>query len=328
MKFVRVEFLLRRAALLIVLAFSCASAWAAATICAYPESGSGIGGTGISGSGIGGTGKIARGTGMGGTGITPGADDRMRPAGSVIATRGTVVAQSNGRSRALAKGDPVCVGETITTSQSAVAEIRMADDGLIEIRPKTQLTIEQYAFNGTDKDGSLLSVLKGACRIITGKIGKRYPENDLIKTPVVLIGIRGTDHEVAVVLPGDRSAYPSGTYDKVNHGVTFIRSDRGEVEIHPGQVGFAASAGDLPAILEAMPAFFLSGPSGASESALSGEGKHTEPPREAPAVAPDSQLPAEPDIPDIPDALEIPELPEIPDILDLPEVPEAPEEPE
>lgn len=274
---------------------------------------------------------------MGGTGVTPEAKDSLRQAGNVIASVGTVTAQSQGRSRNLTKGDPVCVGETITTSQSASAEIRMADEGLIAIRPQTKLKIEKYAFSGTDKDGSFLSVLKGACRVITGKIGKQHPENDLIKTPTVLIGIRGTDHEVAVVLPGEKSAYPSGTYDKVNQGVTFIRSERGEVDIHSGQVGFAAGTEDLPTILKTIPAFYLSGPSGARESTLPEEKETTEQglTEDASSVKPDDRLrpetgvrqevPETPEIPELPEALEIPELPEKPEIPDIPEAPEIPE---
>lgn len=183
---------------------------------------------------------------MGGTG--------MPVAGNVISSRGAVEAQSGGRSRNLAAGDAVCVGETILTARSGSAQIRMADDGLITVRPQTQFKIKKFVYRGTGRDSSLFALLKGALRVVTGKIGKRNPQNDLISTPTSTIGVRGTDHEATVILSGGQ--YPAGTYDKVNTGVTFIRTEKGEVDIHANQVGFAAATRELPVLLKEMPDFY------------------------------------------------------------------------
>ena len=97
-------------AMLLSSAVLTSSAWAATGSCTYTASG-------IGGTGMGGTGMIAKGTGMGGTGSElPG----LKLAGRVMFSHGPVEAQSNGRSRVLAKGDPVCVGETIVTDRKSV----------------------------------------------------------------------------------------------------------------------------------------------------------------------------------------------------------------
>ncbi|MGA7595447.1 MAG: FecR family protein [Gallionella sp.] len=236
-------------------------AWAASASCAYPASATG-------GTGMGGTGMIAKGTGMGGTG--------MKLAGNVIYSHGTVNAQSNGQSRLLAKGDPVCVGETIVTAQTGMAQIRMVDDAMIAVRPDTQIKIEKYAFNETDSDASLISLFKGASRFITGKLGKLHPQFDLIKTPNATIGVRGTDHEATVILPGNSGGYQSGTYDKVLQGVTYIKTDRGEIDIHPNQVGLAADIAKLPTLLNAIPDFYKTDPSIRGRNEQSDHGKSGE----------------------------------------------------
>ncbi len=198
MRIQRIESPLRALFLLGMLVASCGSVWAASTNCIYPKSAAEIGGTGMGGTGI-----VARGTGMGGTGISPEAGNAlMQLAGNVIFSQGSVEAQRNGKTRLLAKGDPVCVGETIVTAQSGNVQIRMADEALIVIRPLTQLGIEKYAYSGTSKDNSLLALYQGACRMVTGKIGKAYPQNDLIQTPNATIGVRGTDHEATVISAG------------------------------------------------------------------------------------------------------------------------------
>ncbi len=182
MKPQKIDLLLQRLALLGVLGTLCGSVWAASNECNYTASGTGMGGTGI----------VAKSTGMGGTGISPGG--KMQIAGEVISSHGAVEAQSNGQKRLLAKGDPVCVGETIVTSQSGTLQIRMTDDGLVSVRPETQLKIDQFAYTGTSKDVSVFSLLKGAGRFVTGKLGKLYPQKDLLRTPTATIGVRGTDH--------------------------------------------------------------------------------------------------------------------------------------
>ena len=234
------------------------SAWAASGSCVYPASATG-------GTGMGGTGMISKGTGMGGTG--------MKLAGNVIYSHGAVNAQSNGRSRQLAKGAPICVGETIVTSQLGMAQIRMVDDAIIAVRPETQMKIEKYAYNATDSDASLISLFKGASRFITGKLGKLHPQFDLIRTPNATIGVRGTDHEATVILPGNSGGYQSGTYDKVMQGVTYIKTDSGEIDIHPNQVGLAASIEKLPTLLNSIPEFYKTDSSMRGRNEQSDHGK-------------------------------------------------------
>lgn len=234
--------------------------WAASAGCTYTASGTGIGGTGM----------IAKGSGIGGTGSSL---TQLKVAGKVLYSHGLVEAQNNGRTRTLAKGDPVCVGETIMTRPSGMAQIRMVDNGLIAIRPETQLKIEKYDYSGTDKDASLISLVKGASRFVTGQLGKMHPQFDLVQTPNATIGVRGTDHEAAVILPGNSGGYPSGTYDKVIQGITFIRTDKGEIDIHPNQVGLAENMGALPSLLKAVPDFYRIDPARKDRFELSGHRK-------------------------------------------------------
>jgi hypothetical protein len=338
MKPQKIDLLLQRLALLGVLGTLCGSVWAASNGCNYTASGTGMGGTGI----------VAKSTGMGGTGISPGG--KMQIAGQVISSLGAVEAQSNGRKRLLAKGDPVCVGETIVTSQSGTLQIRMVDDGLVSVRPETQLKIDQFAYTGTSKDVSVFSLLKGAGRFVTGKLGKMYPQKDLLRTPTATIGVRGTDHEATVILPGDRSSFRAGTYDKVNQGITFIKTEKGEVDIHPKQVGLAVGAEVMPVLLKDIPDFYNDssflkeensvfelerkeeGPGESNKGAQSHEGAG----RGAELVSPAEtnantherpESPLNTDIHESPSLLEMPGRPEVPEMPSLPEVPSVPESP-
>ena len=261
MIFHRSNLLFQRFILVVILVSTSWSTWALSNTCIYPKPSSDADGYNMGGTGMGGTGAISKGTGIGGTGISPETKlDTNQLAGNVIYSQGIIEAKSHGQSRPLAKGDPICVGETIVTSQSGKLQIRMTDDGLLAIRPGSQLKIEKYAYRGTEEDISVFALLSGASRFVTGNIGKRHPENDFIRTQTATIGVRGTDHETFVILPGDGSVYQSGTYDKVNEGVTFIRTEVGEIDIHPNQTGLAVDIGEAPILLKEIPDFFTHAP--------------------------------------------------------------------
>ena len=128
MKIQRIDSWLRLIVLSGVLVISNGNAWAAANNCTYNKSVMGFDNTGMGGTGMGGTGVIAKGTGIGGTGIKPEVEQgEMQLAGNVTFSQGTVEAQSKGRSRLLAQGGQICVGETIVTSQSGMVSIKMTD---------------------------------------------------------------------------------------------------------------------------------------------------------------------------------------------------------
>lgn len=126
----------------------------------------------------------------------------------------------------------------------------MEDGGFIAVRPDTRLKFDSFRFTGQqDRNGqSFFSLFKGGFRAITGLIGKVNKENYRITTPSATLGIRGTDHEIVVVVPGSAMALlaPVGTYNKVNLGETTMTTGKGTIFILPNQMGYAGGADQMP----------------------------------------------------------------------------------
>jgi len=149
--------------------------------------------------------------------------------------------------------EKVDVGDTINTGANGEVHIVTDDQGLIAVRPKTQLQFDTYQAEGRDDDSIVLRLLRGTFRSITGWVAKRNPQHYQIKTATATIGVRGTDHEPFVIEDGAEA----GTYDKVNEGGTTIDSAIGKVDVDADHVGFAPkNAAHAPAILEKTPEFF------------------------------------------------------------------------
>ncbi|HKB59542.1 MAG TPA: FecR domain-containing protein [Gallionellaceae bacterium] len=174
------------------------------------------------------------------------------PAGKVEYVAGAVQAiGAGGQVRILAKGDAVDEGDTLVTGADAAAQVRMEDGGLVALRSDTRMKLDSFRFDGK-QDGTeqyIVSLFKGGFRAITGLIGRLHKESYRITTPTATIGIRGTDHETIVVVPGSRLAatVPPGTYNKVNRGETAVSNEHGTVLVLPNQMAYAA-AGAAPVL--------------------------------------------------------------------------------
>ncbi|HKB83499.1 MAG TPA: FecR domain-containing protein [Burkholderiales bacterium] len=175
-------------------------------------------------------------------------------AGSVSITRSGTAAQP------LGAGASVNEGDQIATAADAWVLLEMVDGGSLTLRGKTRMRIDAYVYSETDKASgkSWLSLLEGAMRSVTGAIGAFNPPSYRLNTPVVTLGIRGTDHETAYFPPGSTEpGIEPGVYDKVNQGETFLRTPHGEVRLKAGQAGFSDHQGArAPRLLSAIPAFY------------------------------------------------------------------------
>ena len=133
---------------------------------------------------------------------TPAVAQQEDSTGMVVASRGEVIALSNGGSRELKQGDFIYVNDEIITSNRSFAVLQFEDGAKVTVRPDSTLIIETYLYNGNAGDEATLNLVEGGLRVITGAMAKSNPENYKVRTPVALMGVRGT--EFSVILCGDQ----------------------------------------------------------------------------------------------------------------------------
>ena len=128
--------------------------------------------------------------------------DAEDSSGMVVASRGEVSALANGDSRELKQGDFIFVNDEILTGDRSFAVLQFTDGAKVTVRPGSKLIIETYLYAGNDSDESTLNLVSGGLRVITGAMAKTNPENYKVRTPVALMGVRGT--EFSIMLCGDQ----------------------------------------------------------------------------------------------------------------------------
>ena len=182
-------------------------------------------------------------------------------AGTVDSLGGTVnVTRNAAPVQPLTVGASVNEGDQISTNADSWVLLEMVDGGSLTLRGKTRMRIDAYVYPENNKTAakSWISLIEGALRSVTGAIGAFNPPSYRLSTPLVTLGIRGTDHETAYYPPGTTEpGVEPGVYDKVNQGETFLHSQHGDVNLKAGQAGFSDHQGArAPRVLGAIPAFY------------------------------------------------------------------------
>jgi len=114
--------------------------------------------------------------------------------------------------RSLEVGDAVHEGDRITTGDSARVMLRMQDDALISVHPESELMLRRYHYSAQDPSASQVNVelARGSVRSVTGRAGQGNKDGFRLTTPLVAIGIRGTDFVVMSTPELSRAALISG----------------------------------------------------------------------------------------------------------------------
>lgn len=149
-----------------------------------------------------------------------------------FATSEPVIVSADGRERPARKGEAILAGDRVQT-RAGRAQLAFTDGAFISLQPNTDFGVAEYSFNGRNdgKEKSVLSLVKGALRTVTGLIGRSNRDAYVMRTPTATIGIRGTGGRVEV---NDRGTFVAGT-----SGTWFISTPGGSVDIPAGSNGFA-----------------------------------------------------------------------------------------
>jgi hypothetical protein len=189
---------------------------------------------------------------------TPADASAVRPvAGKVVLVEGDVrVYDQNQALRRPKLDDALYEGDSIVTGDGGEVHFNMEDGGYIGVRPNTRMRIVNYKAEGGSDDQSVIGLLEGSFRSITGWIGKLGGGNYRVVTRTATIGVRGTEHEPHVIPEGSAIGEP-GTYDRVHNGETVMQTPQGTVNVRANQAGFMPLRGDArPRVLDRIPAFF------------------------------------------------------------------------
>jgi len=184
-------------------------------------------------------------------------------AGQVLFALGRVEILRGGQTFVAQRGTTVEAGDTLTTGPTGLTQLRMKDGALLSLRYGSSMVVQEFRMPepaaatgaapavasgpsaGTAGGRSVLRLLRGAFRTVTGLIGKNVNDAYSVVTPVATIGIRGTDYSAAYCA-GDCGTTPDGLYVGVSNGEIDLTNDGGTLVLANDQYGYVKDTSTAP----------------------------------------------------------------------------------
>lgn len=115
--------------------------------------------------------------------------------GEVTLSIGASQLEREGKSGTVAKGYSILPGDVIRTTASGHVHIRFVDGARVSVRPDSVLHVVEYRYDPADPAASLIKfhLETGTVRGISGLAAQAARDKFRLNTPLVAIGIKGTD---------------------------------------------------------------------------------------------------------------------------------------
>ena len=171
-------------------------------------------------------------------------------AGYVTKVRGEVVAAAESGRLTLALGHALHQGYRLLTGADARLEARMKDGTVLTLGERTEFVIQQVTGAAVNSKSTRFELLKGAFRAVTTAPEASAKLDWQVRTPVAIIGVRGTevwggfnllgagDRTLDVVMLEGKGVFvetPTGMVDllKAGDGTTVVDADASPAPLKP-----------------------------------------------------------------------------------------------
>ena len=181
---------------------------------------------------------------------------KSQQVGVVVESSGSVIAVDKRKvSRKLSISSPVYLGDKIVTGENGSVRLRMIDEAILDLRCFSIMVIEEYALNNSNRK-SILNLLQGSLKKITGKIGKMTEDVYQLKTPLASVGVRGTEYALRVFQSkgcGGTIDADDGLYLEVIKGLVNVHNEAGNEVIAKGETAYVPLPKAVPRKMKIKP---------------------------------------------------------------------------
>ena len=157
-------------------------------------------------------------------------------AGIVVNIQGQAYAVLEGETRELSQGSEIFEGEKIITREGGHIQIKFQDNTILSQGENSEVIIDTYIYDPEDGSSSnlLFQMTHGVFRTITGEIVEQNPDNFNLKSPLALIGIRGTTVDSLI-----QEYFEQHAVDSIGEGHALVVKDsKGNIQFinDPGMI--------------------------------------------------------------------------------------------
>ena len=140
-------------------------------------------------------------------------------------------------SRALVSGAEILMQDTLKTGLQSRLQARLLDESVIVMGESTELLVDEFVYAPAAGPKATLELLRGALLYVGGHLSGDKAKDIQVKTPVALLGVRGTRFWVGPI--------DGATGVLVIQGRVDVNSRFGLVTLRPGEGTMVQANGEL-----------------------------------------------------------------------------------
>ncbi len=162
-------------------------------------------------------------------------------AATLTQASGPITVLRKGQSMHVQQGEAMYAGDTVQSGGRSV-QLVFADGSSAQLSPKSELVIDEFAFESTTNSSYILRMNSGALRAISGEVVEQNPDAFKVITPKATVGIRGTDFVVKVHEDGSEN-FVVLSLDQ-GHNVLITTHDGAQISLDEEYEGAKIGAND------------------------------------------------------------------------------------
>jgi hypothetical protein len=139
--------------------------------------------------------------------------------------------------RRLENASDIKMQDLLTTGHDSRLKIILKDGSSIQLGENAELLVDEFVYRPREERAITLNALKGALRYISRKMRETSRQDVKIKTPVLNLGVRGTDFWLGPI--------DGATGVLVLTGKVLVSSKYGLVSLRPGEGTMVKDDGTL-----------------------------------------------------------------------------------
>jgi len=114
--------------------------------------------------------------------------------GRIKVTAGDAFVEREGKRIPAAVDAGVRASDTVVTGPNGSVGITFSDNSRVSAGPNSTLVLNRYNFDQATHEGAFDATLKrGTLAVVSGRMAKLSPEAVKVRTPSMILGVRGTE---------------------------------------------------------------------------------------------------------------------------------------
>lgn len=165
----------------------------------------------------------------------------LAAAGEIFYTEGRVQVKRGDQQADAGRGYTLEAGDIVLTGVGSQARMRFNDESYFALPSNSTFKIDQFSISAAGRKRTpataVFSLLRGGLRTVSGLIGSWSKDTYRVSTPVVTMGIRGTEYSVLHCDNSCENGAPNGGFIEVLGGRVNAANPAGGIDLEQGQWG-------------------------------------------------------------------------------------------